>query len=130
MPLDVSRPLSGKSTVFGLSRFSCLVITEALLIGAISLQTGSIFFSDWRVGSGDTFMYPPNITQGFPSRLYGLIYVEGLRKMTWAELATNTCDRWGLDCRPRVGGCATLRCWTVCRRGCWVLGAGPAIWCS
>ena len=96
MPLDVSRPLSGKSTVFGLSRFSCLVIAEALLIGAISLQTGSIFFSDWRVGSGDTFMYPPNITQGFTSRLYGLIYVEGLRKITWAELATNTCDRWGL----------------------------------
>lgn len=90
------RPLSGKSTVFGLSRFTCLVITELLLIVSMTFQTGSVFFSDWRVGAGDLYMFPPKVSQGFSSRLYGLIYVEGLRQMTWAELATNTCDRWGL----------------------------------
>lgn len=97
MSVDMSRgPLSGKSTVFGLSRFTCLVLTEVLLLVSMTCQTGSVFFQDWREGAGDTFMFPPNVTLGFSTRLYGLIYVEGLRQMTWAELSTNTCDRWGM----------------------------------
>jgi hypothetical protein len=88
--------LSGKSTVFGLTRFQCLVITEFLLIAAMGLMMASIFITDWRLGGSNGYMYPPNMTGGFESRHYGLIYVEGLRKMTWAELATSTCDQWGM----------------------------------
>jgi hypothetical protein len=96
MPVNFAKPLSGNSTVFGLSKFQCLVMVELLLISAMTLMMASIFLPNWRVGGSSTFMYPPGMTQGFTHRNYGLIYVEGNRKMSWAELATSTCDRWGM----------------------------------
>jgi hypothetical protein len=96
MPVDVTKPLSGTSTVFGLSRFQCLILTELLLIASMMLMIASVLIPEWRVGDGSSFLYPPKTTQGFAQRSYGLIYVEALRKMTWAELATSTCDRWGM----------------------------------
>lgn len=92
----VAKTLTGRSTVFGLSRFQCLVLVELLLIGSMTLTIGSIFVPDWRLGAGSQFLYPSTLQQGFSERKYGLIYVEGLRKMSWAELSSSTCDRWGL----------------------------------
>jgi hypothetical protein len=65
-------------------------------MATIALSMASIFMGNWLQGGSSAFMYPDNITQGFTTRQYGLIYVEGLRKLTWAELATSTCDRWGM----------------------------------
>ena len=96
MAVDIAKPLSGSSTVFGLTRFQCLVATELLLIASMTLTMTSIFLPDWRIGPASHFFYPSGTTQGFDARHYGLIYVEGNRKMTWAELATSTCDRWGM----------------------------------
>jgi hypothetical protein len=96
MAVDIANPLSGSSTVFGLTRFQCLVATEILLIVSMTLMMASIFIPDWRLGGSNSFLYPASVTQGFETRHYGLIYVEGLRKMSWAELATSTCDRWGM----------------------------------
>ena len=96
MSIDIPNPLSGKSTVFGLTRFQCLVLVEVLLMAAMTFSMGSIFIGNWLNGASSAFMYPDGLVQGFPSRQYGLIYVNGLRSMTWAELSTSTCDRWGM----------------------------------
>ena len=89
-------PLSGKTTVLGLSKFQSLLVVEALLFVSVMVFVASIFVPNWRSGGGSTFLYPPALHQGFDSRSYGLIYVEGLRKISWAELSTSICDRWGL----------------------------------
>jgi hypothetical protein len=94
--MEIKNPLSGKFTVFGLSRFQCLLLTEFLLLSSMGLFITSVFLPSWRVGGSSSYMYPPAMNQGFSHRNYGLIYVEGLRRMSWAELATSTCDRWGM----------------------------------
>jgi len=88
--------MTKSSSVFGMTRFQCLVLTEVLLIIAVGVLTWSIIMPNWLIGGGSRYMYPPGLTQGFSSRQYGLVYVEGLRKQTWAQLASSICDRWGM----------------------------------
>ena len=79
-----------------MTRFQCLVLAEFLLIIAVGVLTWSILMPNWLLASGSQFMYPPGLSQGFPERQYGLVYVEGLRKQSWAELASSACDSWGM----------------------------------
>ncbi len=51
---------------------------------------------NWLLGGSSQFLYPPGLSQGFSERKYGLVYVEGLKKQSWAELASAMCDSWGM----------------------------------
>ncbi|KAF4647610.1 hypothetical protein FOL46_003981, partial [Perkinsus olseni] len=52
---------------------------------------GDIDKNDDQVDDG---RLPSGVAVGFPSRLYGLVYVVGNRRQSWLELAESTCDRW------------------------------------
>ncbi|KAF4686373.1 hypothetical protein FOZ60_005342 [Perkinsus olseni] len=98
------------SMVLGLSKGSSLLLLTVEVFTAAGLALGSIFMSTWRVGaylSGsyvrdidknddqvDDGRLPSGVAVGFPSRLYGLVYVVGNRRQSWLELAESTCDRW------------------------------------
>jgi hypothetical protein len=73
-----------------------MMLTELLLLISLGMGLASIFIPDWLSGSSSTYMYPSGTSQGFESRSYGLVYVEGQQKQTWAEVAGSVCDRWGL----------------------------------
>ena len=79
-----------------MTKFQCLLLIEFFLLAAVTLSVASVFMPDWRLGGSSQFMYPAGLNQGFAQRSYGLVYVEGLRKLSWAELSTSICDRWGL----------------------------------
>ncbi|KAF4756095.1 hypothetical protein FOZ62_024979, partial [Perkinsus olseni] len=87
--------------------------TSVEVFTAAGLALGSIFMSTWRVGAGSQYLsgsyvgdidknddqvddgrLPSGVAVGFPSRLYGLVYVVGNRRQSWLELAESTCDRW------------------------------------
>ncbi|KAF4679018.1 hypothetical protein FOZ60_015607 [Perkinsus olseni] len=115
--------------LLGLSKGSSLLLLTVEVFTAAGLALGSIFMSTWRVGAGSQYLsgsyvgdidknddqvddgrLPSGVAVGFPSRLYGLVYVvgecrlmflaalhttsSGNRRQSWLELAESTCDRW------------------------------------
>ena len=84
-----------QSKLMGLTRFQNLIILAVLCLITVGCEIASIFLP-YRTSIGSSFMYPAKSGRGFPTRKYGLFYVQGARIQSWATLANSACDRYDL----------------------------------